>query len=261
MARVSLAVIPAAGRGKRWRPLSRYIPKEMLPVGSQPLILHLLRSLHQVGVSEVIAVVHEDKPILAEFLAARGMAIPHVHVMYHDQRDGVLPAIARALQDEHPRTPVLVVYPDNFFVTGARGLERFLEAVQQSEQTLVAFVRLTEELLQVSGAWAAWDVRPAPRRPHFLEVMSVGEKGMWRPRSPWKSIGLWALHPRDLPVLRRLVTTWPADRGELEDVYLFRELARQRRLLGFVFPDPVIDAGNPRGYILAWKKFLERERP
>ena len=257
MPRLSLAVIPAAGEGRRWRPLSRHVPKELLPVGAHPLIAHVLRNLHQVGVPEVIAVVHEEKRVLAEFLATRTVKVPHIHVVYHDQRNGVLPAIARALQDEHPRAPVLVVYPDNFFPTGARGLERFVVAAQRCDRTLVAFVRLTEELLQASGAWAAWDLRPTPDSEGFLHISSVGEKGTWRPRSPWKSVGLWALHPQDLPVLHRLVAEAQNDTQELDDVHLFQELARQRRLRGFAFPDPVIDAGNPRGYILAWKKFLE----
>ncbi|QRN79666.1 MAG: hypothetical protein JK586_15785 [Nocardiopsis sp. BM-2018] len=39
------AVIPAAGLGSRLLPLTRAIPKEMLPVGDKPVIEHAVREL------------------------------------------------------------------------------------------------------------------------------------------------------------------------------------------------------------------------
>ncbi len=256
MARVALAVVPAAGEGKRWRPLSAYVPKEMLPVGHFPLIHHALHLLHRLGVAEVVVVTHEEKALLADYVADRNLGGPHVHVVYQERRSGVIPAVARALRDKEPRTPVLVLYPDNFFPEGPRDLDRFVEAALHTDRTLLAFTRLTEELLQSSGLWAGFDLlRSRPTQEGFLEISHVGEKGGWRPQSPWKSVGLWALHPRDLPVLRQLARM--ESPTEIEDVHLFRELALRHRLLGFALRVPVVDAGNPQGYILAWKKFLE----
>ncbi len=257
MAPISLAVIPAAGRGRRWHPMSRYIPKEMLPVGTLPLIHHHLRILHQVGVQEVIVVIHEDKPLLAEYLGTRSTGMPIVHVIYQTQRNGVIPALSQALKPHQPRRPVLVLYPDNFFPEGPQGILEFIETAVEQDKTLLAFVRLTEALFRASGASASWDLQEGPSP--LLYPRSLGAKGReWRPSSPWRAVGLWALHPEDLPLLHQMARPAPGARQEIDDVDFFRQLLGQQRLMGYAFPYPVIDAGNPRGYILAWKAFLEK---
>lgn len=48
------AMILAAGRGERMRPLTDTVPKPLLPVGGQPLIAWHLRRLARAGVREVI---------------------------------------------------------------------------------------------------------------------------------------------------------------------------------------------------------------
>ena len=48
------AMILAAGRGERLRPLTERIPKPMIPIGSEPLIAHQLRWLSRAGIRDVV---------------------------------------------------------------------------------------------------------------------------------------------------------------------------------------------------------------
>jgi MurNAc alpha-1-phosphate uridylyltransferase len=48
------AMILAAGRGERMRPLTDEVPKPLLPVAGRPLIVHLIESLARAGVTEVV---------------------------------------------------------------------------------------------------------------------------------------------------------------------------------------------------------------
>jgi len=51
------AVILAAGEGTRLRPLTKTRPKPMLPVGSKPLLEHVLKAAHGAGIEEFVFVV------------------------------------------------------------------------------------------------------------------------------------------------------------------------------------------------------------
>lgn len=48
------AMILAAGRGTRMGELTRSTPKPLLPVGEQPLIVHLLRRLREAGIRQLV---------------------------------------------------------------------------------------------------------------------------------------------------------------------------------------------------------------
>ena len=48
------AMILAAGRGERMRPLTDTIPKPLLPVGGKPLIVHHIERLREAGFCDII---------------------------------------------------------------------------------------------------------------------------------------------------------------------------------------------------------------
>lgn len=48
------AMILAAGRGERMRPLTEKIPKPLLPVGGKPIIEYLIESLNTAGFTELV---------------------------------------------------------------------------------------------------------------------------------------------------------------------------------------------------------------
>ena len=65
------AMILAAGRGTRLRPLTDALPKALVEVGGRPLIEHVILRLRDAGVDEIIVnLFHLPDPIV-EFLASR----------------------------------------------------------------------------------------------------------------------------------------------------------------------------------------------
>ena len=62
---IRLAVVPVAGLGTRMLPLTRSIPKEMLPVGRKLCIEHIVDELVACGIEEIIFVVSEGKEKIA----------------------------------------------------------------------------------------------------------------------------------------------------------------------------------------------------
>jgi len=55
------AVIPVAGLGTRMLPMTKAIPKEMLPVVDKPLIQYIVKECVAAGIKEVVLVTHSSK--------------------------------------------------------------------------------------------------------------------------------------------------------------------------------------------------------
>lgn len=76
------AVIPAAGLGSRMLPITRSVPKEMLPVGRKPMIQHVIEEAVASGLKQICIVIREGKEIIRDYFCPRHAS--------HDKRDAKL---------------------------------------------------------------------------------------------------------------------------------------------------------------------------
>lgn len=63
---ITKAVIPAAGYGTRFLPISKGIPKEMIPVVDTPVIQLVVEEAVQAGLTDIIIVISRDKRAIEE---------------------------------------------------------------------------------------------------------------------------------------------------------------------------------------------------
>ncbi len=62
------AVVPAAGRGTRLYPLTKVQPKEMMPLGHQPVIQAVIEELAAAGITDILIVTGPGKSALEAYL-------------------------------------------------------------------------------------------------------------------------------------------------------------------------------------------------
>lgn len=58
---ITRAVVPAAGRGTRLYPITRVLPKEMLPLGGRPVIQGVAQELIAAGITDILLVTGDGK--------------------------------------------------------------------------------------------------------------------------------------------------------------------------------------------------------
>lgn len=63
------AVIVAAGMGTRMLPITKTIPKEMLPVGDKPVIQYIVEDLVAAGIDDIIIISSSQKPSLQQYFS------------------------------------------------------------------------------------------------------------------------------------------------------------------------------------------------
>jgi UTP--glucose-1-phosphate uridylyltransferase len=66
---ITKAVITAAGRGTRFLPITKVIPKEMLPIGNKPTVHYLLEECKNSGVEQVCIVIREWGSLTEQYFA------------------------------------------------------------------------------------------------------------------------------------------------------------------------------------------------
>lgn len=67
MKKITHAIIPTAGFGTRMLPLSKAVPKELLPLGNQPAIAYVVDEAIKAGIKTIVLVNHAQKSAIENF--------------------------------------------------------------------------------------------------------------------------------------------------------------------------------------------------
>jgi NDP-sugar pyrophosphorylase family protein len=105
------AMVLAAGSGSRLRPLTDHCPKPMVPIGGQPLLVHVLRLLAKHGFSDLVINLHHLPEVIERHLgdgAAWGVRIRYSFEPQLLGTAGALRPVAGFFDE-----PFLVYYGDN----------------------------------------------------------------------------------------------------------------------------------------------------
>ena len=65
--KIRKAVIPAAGLGTRMLPISRAVPKEMLPIVDRPAISYLVDEAVASGITDILIITNRDKDMMEDY--------------------------------------------------------------------------------------------------------------------------------------------------------------------------------------------------
>jgi len=164
------AMLLAAGRGARMRPLTDRTAKPLLPLGGQALIDHALDRLLEAGVENVVVNTHWQADRVEAHLASRRR--PRIVV----RREPALldtGGSVKAVLDYFGAAPFFVVNGDSFWVDGPRpALARLAAAFDPSQVDGVLLVHRSFQVhADVGFGDFALDAWGAPRRRGEREVV------------------------------------------------------------------------------------------
>ncbi|TYT60482.1 bifunctional sugar-1-phosphate nucleotidylyltransferase/acetyltransferase [Natrialba swarupiae] len=115
-------VVLAAGEGTRMRPLSRGVPKPMLPVADRPLVAHTVDAAIDAGADEIILVIGYKGETIREYFGSSYRGVP---VTYSVQSEQIGTADAVAAARDHLEGPFAVLNGDNVYEPAA--IERLFD--------------------------------------------------------------------------------------------------------------------------------------
>jgi UTP-glucose-1-phosphate uridylyltransferase len=242
------AVIPCGGLGRRLRPITNWVPKEMLPVGLKPALYWALDEAAAAGLLRVILVVTPHKPVIEA--AARQYQGPlELEFVSQPLFRGLGDAILCA-RDALAGSPFLLLQPDQLF-DGPNPSAAVLAAHRASRRATVALVEIGKVEAARTGALGRATVRAG--RGNALIVESLDARG--------SSLGRFHVEggPALAPVGRiayngDVFTHFDAladqvtPGAEIDDRPVLQRIASSGALDGVHVPAELFDLGVPEGF-------------
>lgn len=258
------AVFPVAGLGTRFLPVTKSVPKELLPVHDRPLIEYAVEEARAAGIERFIFVSSRSKkaledhfrpaPELEADLAAKGKlsALDKVRqpvlgdalsVAYQEQPLGLGHAVlcARELVGDED---FAVLLPDDFLLCERPCLKQMVEAWRFSGGNMVATVDVGRDAISNYGCL---DLRSRSGRLMAAKGMVEKPDARHAP-STHAVIGRYILKNS---VMGALARTSPGAGGEIQLTDAIAADSSSSRLFGLEFDGQRFDCGQPAGFAQA----------
>lgn len=110
---IKKAVILAAGKGTRLRPLTLAIPKEMIRVGTKPVIEHAINVLKAGGIEKILVIVGRKKEAILDYLGSGERLGVDISYKIQEELKGTAHAVYQG-KDFVGDEDFVVIYGDNY---------------------------------------------------------------------------------------------------------------------------------------------------
>ncbi len=242
------AFIPAAGRGTRLYPMTRMLPKEMFPVGTKPLLHHLVDRLREAGIVDITIALNREKRLIRQYFGD-GSAMG-VHITYITAPplgiDKALWGAKRVLKNK----PFLFCVGD-IFLKRPTLFKNLISLYTRHKTAVLALRRMPRRAL---SRFAVPTLLKDKNR--LMRVVSLTEKPRVRSApSSYASLGIMILPP-----LFWIYLSKPRTQNEIPLSHYLTLFAHDAKLLGCVTRETVRDCSTFNDFIRAQQTFVRKQR-
>lgn len=234
------AVVLAAGKGTRLRPLTDDKPKGMVEVDGAPLLTHCFEQLADLAVEELIVVVGYRKQYIIDYY---GDGFENIPITYTHQREQNGLAHALLTAETHIDDDFILMLGDNIFNANLQ------DVVRRQQQEHADAVFLTEEVPYADADRYGVCVTDGDR-----EITNVIEK----PDDPPSNIVMTGFYTFSPAIFHACHLVQPSDRGEYEISEAIDLLIQSGRTINALHMDGWrVDIGYPEDRDQAERRLQE----
>jgi len=247
------ALIPAAGHGTRFLPVTRVVPKEMLPIGAKPAIQLIVEEALSAGAEEVVVVISPEKEIIRRYFEGDSVLASHIHWAYQTEQKGLGHAVLQAapfLVDE--KEPVLTLLGDALVAGETPSAAMAAISRAHGGASVVGLEEVPVERVSRYGIVKGEPCEDGDGR--VLRLSDLVEKPA--PEVAPSRLAIAGRYLLDAKVFELLATQTPGTGGEIQLTDSIRRLLADRPVFGYRYPGRRHDIGNPAGYLKALNEFL-----
>ena len=271
--RVKKAVIPAAGLGTRMLPITKSMPKEMLPIVDKPVIHYVVEEAIKSGIDDILIITGKGKRAIEDYFD-RSFELEYylrekgkieelkqveeigemIDIYYVRQKKplGLGDAILHA--EKHVNgEPFAVLLGDDIIISKKPAIKQLIDVAERKKASVIGVENVPRELVSKYGIIDGEPVEDGLYRiRHLVEKPSPQEAP-----SNIAVIGRYVLIPEIFDILRE---TPPGKGGEIQLTDALQMLLNYTEILARRINGERYDVGSKLGFVMANLKLsLRRE--
>ena len=272
--KVTKAVILAAGRGTRFLPYTKAMPKEMIAIVDTPAIDIIVDEVVESGIRDILIVISPDKQAvvkhfsrdkaLEDFLLSRNKIAElelvkkitekaDISFAYQEVANGSGEAVALAEKFAGGQ-PVAVLNGDDAIVSAVPVTAQLARCYEKYGKSVLGVQTVTREAI---GKYASCDVVESEGRSHLIRGVIEKPKTDDQIKSLLAPLGRYIIAGDFYDFIRR---TKRAPNGELQFTDSLNLEARERGIMAYDFEGKRYDLGDKLGYVEATVEFCLRDK-
>jgi UTP--glucose-1-phosphate uridylyltransferase len=261
---VRKAVIPVAGMGTRFLPVTKAVPKELLPIGTKPTLQFVIEEAANSGITEVILVNSPQKALIQDYFDRNtpyDQALTKVkkeHLLDEQRRLTDRVKIKSVPQDE-PKglghailcakdavggEPFVIILPDVLIESKTPCCKQLIDAYEKTGCSVNATEHTRREDIHLYGIY---DIDRSDGAYHWAKEVIEKPSADEAP-SDFSVVGRYLFAPEVFDILEHLP---PGKGNEIQLADAMNTLAGQGKMVAYEYEGRQFDTGDNLGFIKA----------
>lgn len=261
---VRKVVIPVAGMGTRFLPVTKAVPKELLPIGTKPTLQLVVEEAAVSGIEEVILVTSPDKHTITDFFKTDTTYDKKLKAAGKEKMlEGLYSLLKKVKITEAPQEnpkglghailcakkavagePFIIILPDVLIESKTPCCKQLIDAFEKTGCAVNATEHTPRDKIHLYGIY---DIARSEGKYHYAKGVIEKPKAE-EATSDFSVVGRY-LFPPD--VMKILEETPPGRGGEIQLADAMNTLSKQGKMIAYEYEGRQFDTGDPEGFLAA----------
>src|SRR5579885_3328727 len=262
---ITKAIIPAAGLGSRFLPITKAVPKEMLPLLNKPAIQYIVEEGLGADINQFLIITSKDKQAITNYFDTNAELKQYLKEQDKEALIGSIEKIIRMAHFTYIRQPeplglghavwmarhsigkehFAVMLPDDILVGATPGIDQLIKIARQEKASVIAVQEVPDECISSYGVVAI----KKQITPNLFQVSHLVEKPQQKDApSNLAVIGRYVLSSKLFKSLEEINTYSLSGELQLTDG-ISHMMKSNEKVFAYKVQSTRYDVGTPIGWV------------
>ena len=260
--KITKAVIPVAGLGTRFLPITKSVPKEMLPIVDKPTLSYIIDECIKSGITDILLITSPYKKVIEDYFdqsyelekrleerektkELNYLQTKPANVNIYFIRQGEPKGSGHAIKLAKAfigNDPFAVLYGDDIMKSNTPALKQLIDVYEKTDSNIIGCLEVPQELSSKYGM-IEFQNETTHQIKNIIEKPSIEQSP-----SNYAGLGRYIVSPNIFPILETLST---GVGGEYQFTDAMKELMKQESFYACILDATYYDTGSKIGYLKA----------